>query len=604
MILFRPFFVLILLLLALWSFVHSPGKGHAAGNAAEPTLLAFTPLVEVPEAPGLQIAQGVRDLKRDRLDGLEFMPLMRTGDADNGEIFGALKDRDGRTLTFDDGTPYLCNGTNGVPGSGPDFVSILDDPDGSGRRYMVTQFECPLGAYYINELEQEASGRLRARPQSLQFVSQNAYHGGWTHCSGSKTPWESHLGSEEYEPDGRIIASHRGADGLSGFGAFDETAKFFNGDATAANPYFWGWVTEVSVEEPGVRYRKHYALGRFSHELAYVMPDARTLYMSDDGTNVGLFMFVADHAANLNGGTLYGARWKQRSEYEGGGADLEWINLGHASEAEVRRAVEARPRFGDLFDVREPDETGVCEAGFGAVNTAGRVECLRLRRDRYSEAVISRLETRRYAALKGATTEFRKEEGITYDPDHRRLYVAMSSLSHGMLEGESTFDAGGPDAIRLAENGCGAVYALSLGDGPARDDAGAEIASGYVATQMEAVVTGRPQRYAADSPHAGNECDVEGIANPDNLSYLPGSNLLVIAEDSKKHLHNVVWGYDVESGSLQRIASLPKGAEATSTYWQRDIGGYDYLTLTVQHPEVDDNQSYVGVIGPFPAAGN
>jgi len=31
------------------------------------------------------------------------------------------------------------------------------------------------------------------------------------------------------------------------------------------------------------------------------------------------------------------------------------------------------------------------------------------------------LETRRYAAMLGATTEFEKEEGITYDPDRNKV---------------------------------------------------------------------------------------------------------------------------------------------------------------------------------------
>jgi hypothetical protein len=38
------------------------------------------------------------------------------------------------------------------------------------------------------------------------------------------------------------------------------------------------------------------------------------------------------------------------------------------------------------------------------------------------------LETRRYAAYLGATTEWTKWEGITYDPKRRRLYTAMTEM--------------------------------------------------------------------------------------------------------------------------------------------------------------------------------
>lgn len=34
------------------------------------------------------------------------------------------------------------------------------------------------------------------------------YGGLWVPCAGSVTPWKSHLGSEEYEPDARILADN------------------------------------------------------------------------------------------------------------------------------------------------------------------------------------------------------------------------------------------------------------------------------------------------------------------------------------------------------------------------------------------------------------
>ena len=32
-------------------------------------------------------------------------------------------------------------------------------------------------------------------------------------------------------------------------------------------------------------------MGRAAWELAYVMPDEKTAYLSDDGTNVGFYMY-------------------------------------------------------------------------------------------------------------------------------------------------------------------------------------------------------------------------------------------------------------------------------------------------------------------------
>ncbi|MDD3592958.1 MAG: hypothetical protein PHO65_09975, partial [Sulfurovum sp.] len=132
-----------------------------------------------------------------------FSTLMATGEMDNGEVYGLLKDRKDTPLTLRDGSPYLCNGTSNPFGSGAglDHVSLLQK---SGTLYMVSQFECQVGAYYINELEQDAQGGLHPKPGTLRYISQKEEFGGYVHCAGMKTPWESHLGSEEYPPDAKL----------------------------------------------------------------------------------------------------------------------------------------------------------------------------------------------------------------------------------------------------------------------------------------------------------------------------------------------------------------------------------------------------------------
>jgi hypothetical protein len=52
-------------------------------------------------------------------------------------------------------------------------------------------------------------------------------------------------------------------------------------------------------------------LGRIAFEMGLVMPDNRTVYMADDGTNVGFFKFVADTPGNLMSGSLYAAKANQ-----------------------------------------------------------------------------------------------------------------------------------------------------------------------------------------------------------------------------------------------------------------------------------------------------
>ena len=117
---------------------------------------------------------------------------------------------------------------------------------------------------------------LSAKPGTLEFVSQKDEFGGFVHCAGQATPWNSHLGSEEYETDARMVEETAGADGKTGDIYYDETAKFFGGDATKLSPYFYGWSPEVKIGADGKAvYAKHYAMGRFSHELSFVMPDKK-----------------------------------------------------------------------------------------------------------------------------------------------------------------------------------------------------------------------------------------------------------------------------------------------------------------------------------------
>ncbi|HEO99544.1 MAG TPA: DUF839 domain-containing protein [Epsilonproteobacteria bacterium] len=531
-------------------------------------------------------------VNKERLK-IGFSTLMATGERDNGEVYGLLKDREDTPLTLRDGSPYICNGTSNPFGSGAglDHVSLLQR---NGTLYMVSQFECQVGAYYINELEQDAQGGLSPKPGTLRYISQKEEFGGYVHCAGMKTPWESHLGSEEYPPDAKL----RQKDGSIDL-YYDFIADYWGGDLALANPYYYGWVPELSIGAQGeAAYTKHYSMGRFSHELAYVMPDRKTVYMSDDGTNVGFFMYVAKRAEDLSEGTLYAAKWEQVSSQEGGSAALSWIELGRAKESEVRAMLDPDHNvstndglgFYDIFEEGMGD--GVCQSGYTPINTEAGFECLRVKKGMEKAAAF--LETRRYAAMMGATTEFRKGEGITYDASTRTLYFAISEIGRGMEDHakqgkkDSRYDRGGHNHIRLPYNRCGGVYALTVDDS-------------YKATSMKAELVGQPVKEGFSQG-----CALDSIANPDNLTFLPYSNILVIGEDSSYHENNTVWAYDTGTKALTSIIMLPKGAEATSPFWYSDINGYGYLVLVTQHPHPKSEnrgESSVGVLGPFRGLG-
>ena len=529
-----------------------------------------------------------------------YKTLLRTGQKAGEGTFGQIMDKNGKPIMGADGAPMISNST--------DFSSIIK---ANGKLYVVSHFETRPASVYVTEVSREDDGTLK--PVSTQPVDFSADGGLWVPCAGSVTPWGTHLGSEEYEPDAEVIET------TSDITKLDDYAKpmalYFGYDASAPDatmdgfrkvfdPYNYGFITEISVGEGGkASGMKHYAMGRFAHELGYTMPDKKTVYLSDDGTNVGLFRFVADEEGKLDKGTLYAAKWNQTSADKGGSADLSWVDLGHSDSADVKALIDKGTKFSDIFETAKMDDAGNCGDGFTASIANGVKECLKLKPG--MEMAASRLETRRYAAMNGATVELRKEEGITYDPDHNKLYVAISEISNGMEDKSSKgkesgkYDAGGSNDIKVAYNPCGGVYALDLDDK-------------YVAKTMTAMVVGTPKEYGKDSPYAGNTCDMDGLANPDNVSYLPGHDTLFIGEDTETgHQNDAVWAYDITKDKLTRIETTPYGSETTSVYVYPNVGGNAYLMSVIQHPygESDEDKlqkpdqaaAYLGYVGPMPA---
>jgi secreted PhoX family phosphatase len=540
-------------------------------------------------------------------EDISFRTVIETGTVLNGETFGLSKDKDGNPITFE-GENFVCR--NSVMGSGPDYTSILTKDD---KIFMLTQFECGIGSMYLTEVEQDSTtGELTAK--SLKYIDQSAEFGGWVHCAGMTTPWGSHLSSEEYEPDARNQVNENGELDGSYYGEF---LTAYWGENTYPNPYYYGWTPEVKLTDStgNYEYTKHYSMGRFSHELAYVMPDEKTVYLTDDGTNVGLFMFIADTAKDLTAGTLYGAKWVQTSSDGAGSADLKWINLGHSTDAKVRAVVATKPKFTDFFETGETNTTnGTCvDSSFTAINTTAGFECLKIKSG-VDESILARLETRRYSAMKGVTTEFRKEEGITYDADNNRLYVAMSRIQYGMEDNmkkgsaNTSYDVGGHNDIKLSYNNCGAVYALDVTLAQ-KDFDGTAINSDYVVSNMYGLISGEMESYDDLSPLANNSCNVNKIAEPDNVSYLSGSHILLIGEDGSYHENNYIWTYNVKTKELNRVLSGTIGSEATSPYWNPDINGFGYITTVIQHPfgelSSDDPlqnksaESKIGYVGVF-----
>ncbi len=375
----------------------------------------------------------------------------------------------------------------------------------------------------------------------------------------------------------------------------DSFSLYYFGDPAAANPYRYGLVPEVKVTRNGTAsVVKHYALGRIARELADVQPDGRTVYMGDDGGYTGLFMFLADRWGDLSKGTLYAAKWHQISDANGGSASLSWIRLGHASDEEIEALVDGGIKFSDIFDVSNTDPGDVA---YKEVKTYMGTEWLRLKPGMEKAAAF--LETRRYAALLGATTEFSKMEGVTHNARDKKTYVVISRVEGGMTDIASDPQ----NDIRLARNDGGAIYELALSGGQKDTDAHS-IPSGYVAKSIASIPEllggwlGLDANGKAIKDAEGNRCLQDKVCGGDNLKYAENMRTLFIGEDTSRRNNNYVWAFNIDTRKLSRVLSVPMYAEATGLQVVENQNGYSYIMSNFQHPgEQDQKGEFLGAPG-------
>ncbi len=424
---------------------------------------------------------------------------------------------------------------------------------------MYAQLPSPIAVLTLDQ--DKTTGALKL--VKYHTVDTSKAHGLWITCGASLSPWNTHLSSEEYEPDAVTI------DKNTRFQAF---SKNLLGDPAKANPYHYGHIPEVVVNPDGTgTIKKHYCLGRISHELVQVMPDQRTVIMGDDFTNGGLFMFVADKPSDLSAGTLYVAKATQRPGValdQGGAFDLQWVKLGQATSAEIAQLADTL-KAADIVDVKTSDPQ---DSTYTAIPYSGKTEWVKFKPGMEKAAAF--LETHRWAAKAGGTVAFTKMEGVTLNAKDKIAYLAMSYIQKAMADGAS--------GIKVAAIEAGATYQQPLRAGQ-RDSVGAAIDSEWVPVAMAAIpaLVGRDLE-APDE--VGNKADVDRVANPDNLKFSERLRTLFIGEDSGTHVNNFLWAYNVDTGKLTRILSCPAGAESTGLQAVDDLNGFAYIMSNFQHP--------------------
>lgn len=521
---------------------------------------------------------------------LSYQTLMKMGDSIGSGVIGQITDKDGMAIKKSDGSNDISDG--------PDGNSLINVGD---KTYLVTHLEEAPGELYNTEVEIQNNKLVAVDTNPVDL---SAIGGTIINCASSKTPYGSHLGGEEdyslnsifadsaspFYADCALDGTGNDTDGHGNYfcSYVDGMNKYlndsninkangYNGDTFS--PYNYGYIVEVQPQEDGTtKSAKHYVTGKYTPELAAMMPDNKTIYMSDDGTAKGFWKFVSDTKietfSNNWEGSLYAAKLNQTSAENGGAFDLSWVKLGHASDSDIKAMINSKMKITDIFSIAKPDENGACETGFTSIYEDSTFECVKLVAGQEKAAAF--LETRKYAAYLGATTEFRKEEGLTYDKDSNSLYVAMSQVANSM---EDDYKGKEPaNHIRLAKNVCGAVYKVALD-------------ADYSGTSMNAIVVGQPLS-AGDTYSDEWTCSPMGISNPDNITYI-GHDTLLISEDTTYHVNNMTWAYNTQSKTMTRVASLPIGGEVTGID-TGVVGDKGILMINTQHPFKDNPKAVDG----------
>ena len=232
---------------------------------------------------------------------LTWTVLLRQDEAvGEGAPFGTVLDDAGHPLQVSKGG--TC--------AGPDYNGLFSAFD---HTWLFTHLECTPGGLFLSKLARVPDGAFKvlssAPTSGLPSSGVNQL------CSGDMTPWGTLLSGEEYETNVALLVNGEVPGKVPGK-ADDKTyndwgrypiARRYVSTGAPPSPYAYGWMVETRLLSAAgdTATVKRLAMGRFSHELGAVMPDGRTVYMTDDHTHAILAMFVADAEGDLSSGTLY-----------------------------------------------------------------------------------------------------------------------------------------------------------------------------------------------------------------------------------------------------------------------------------------------------------
>ncbi|MED5238417.1 MAG: alkaline phosphatase PhoX [Pseudomonadota bacterium] len=446
------------------------------------------------------------------------------------QVLGREGDDFAGGLPFGLGNIVSADGSTGIKQSNdPDFNAFITTGDNGNSGYLFTAWEDRPGGMSRMELSKVGDEWFVNNAMNIDFSNVN---GTMINCFGSVSPWGTPLTSEEnYEAEN--TAHWNDSNYSGGYPSYSDVQKiqdYLGG--TFPNPYDYGYIVEITQPADASPVPvKHFTLGRVAHENPIIMPDEKTVYLTDDGGNKGFYKFVADTAGDLSSGTLYAAKATQDDETDSSiaGFDLEWIELGSSTNSVLEAAID------EYDDIDESDFVADANSYITDQQINDWAES-KLGQDLdgmngiatspFSDDRVAFLETLKASEALGATVEFNKMEGINInyqgagDGSIPYMYVGLTDITGAMTD-----DAGD---IQVSSNPCGIMYRLPL-------------EADFDVSRMEPVLAGGP----FDGSATGSQCSDDNISRPDNV-YVLNDGRVLIGEDSSKHVNNMLWIYNPE----------------------------------------------------------
>jgi len=542
----------------------------------------------------------------------EYKHLAREGDPINGgdEKFGHPQTPDGEDIATFAGTRYGDFGYN------PDMNQFVATNDEGSEGYLFTNVETSPGSITRMPISRDQDGSWSADLENTtNLVNDEAFRelgGTRINCYGDLSPWDTPMSAEENYAHTRLGPAattsaiiengngvgHRGGavfwnrpdpstvqesvdeifgddswylQGSWALTGVELLAYYLGADPVDQtddggndrmpigegypNPYRYGYIVEIRDPVDDPMPVKHWCMGRAAFEAPDFQEDEKTVYLTSDGENKGIYRFVADEPfpsyddpADI-AGTLSIAKVTNENAANGRppaavDLEIEWVELGHASNREVESWIaeydgitqedyletHADTDWEDDLDaaLREADEAVARDGNRDYVTDEAIAEWAKQYEKRGPSGVdedlrkVPFLETRAAAKEIDATVEFRKAEGVDSvegaEPGDY-VYLGISELNAGMSD-----DAGD---IRLQRVDGGVVYRAKLDDD-------------YDISTLEPVVVGAdasdPEPVIDDAP-----------INIDNVLVMDDGRVLLCEDASqynRTYPNDGVWVFD------------------------------------------------------------